>query len=358
MEEMVLNLLKPLNFKLIRFYKQKREIVIEYSDMNGYLYTSTYNTIKVNKSSWIFSKHNKYTIQNIRRYIEINNLKYIILDKKFKGTNHKAKYIDADGYYYGITISQLTSGHNSQTFCASNPYTIKNIKNWCRINNKRYKLISKKFIKSSLKMKWKCLDCDEYFDMKWNHIHGDIGCPYCAHIKLSTKHSLMYMRPDIAEEWDALKNKMSADMVFNQTPKKYWWKCSFCNNEFHTSPNARSTVGCPSCSSWSLGEDRIRNFLDECGIKYQEQKAFDNLKNKKPLRCDFYLEDYNLVIEYQGVQHYKAISFFGGEKSLLSQQNCDNIKRDYFKEMNISLLEIPYYDFENIEEMLKYTLFL
>ena len=358
LEEKIYKLLNDLNFTLIKYYIKNQSVIIEYCDKDGYLYNSTYFSLKNNKSSWKFSKYNKYTILNIKKYIEINNLDYNIIDKYFYGTNYKAKYIDKNGYYYGMTITQLTSGSKIQPFGSLNPYSLCNIKKWCQINNKRYKLISRKFINSSTKMTWRCLDCGEYFDMRWGHIQEGIGCPYCAHIKLSKKHSLMFVRPNIAKEWNEIKNGVSSDMIFDQTAKKYWWKCSFCNSDFYVSPNARSTVGCPSCSTTSTGEEKIKKFLDDNNIDYQYQKTFDGLKDKNPLHCDFYLEKYNLVIEFQGIQHYKSIGFFGGDKSLISQQSRDNIKREYFKENNIFLLEIPYYDFNNIEEMLKYTMFL
>ena len=79
-----------------------------------------------------------------------------------------------------------------------------------------------------------------------------------------------------------------------------------------------------------------------------------NLKGigKKSLSYDFYLPDYNLFIEYQGIQHYKPIDFFGGEKSFKNQQKNDELKRMYAKKNSIELLEISYIDFNNIEQIL------
>lgn len=70
----------------------------------------------------------------------------------------------------------------------------------------------------------------------------------------------------------------------------------------------------------------------------------------------FYLTDYNLAIEYQGEQHYRPIDYFGGKEKFEVQQKRDNIKRDYCKNNNINLLEIPYY--KNVEEELNNFLFI
>lgn len=68
-----------------------------------------------------------------------------------------------------------------------------------------------------------------------------------------------------------------------------------------------------------------------------------------------------LLIEYQGIQHEKPIDFSGkGQdfslKSFKLQQEHDKRKREYAKEHNINLLEIWYWDFDNIENILDNTL--
>ena len=62
----------------------------------------------------------------------------------------------------------------------------------------------------------------------------------------------------------------------------------------------------------SHGEETISNILTKNNIKFEKQKAFAGLKYKNPLKCDFYLPDFNLVIEYNGEQHYKSVNFYGG----------------------------------------------
>ena len=67
---------------------------------------------------------------------------------------------------------------------------------------------------------------------------------------------------------------------------------------------------------------------------------------------DFYLEKQNLLIEFQGIQHYEPVEIFGGEKQFKIQQEHDKRKREYAINNNIKLLEIPYWDFDNVEEIL------
>ena len=68
-------------------------------------------------------------------------------------------------------------------------------------------------------------------------------------------------------------------------------------------------------------------------------------------RYDFYLPEHNLLIEYQG-QFHDGTAHQQSKKEFERQQEHDKRKREYAKDNNIKLLEIWYYDFDNIEEIL------
>ena len=64
---------------------------------------------------------------------------------------------------------------------------------------------------------------------------------------------------------------------------------------------------------------------------------------------DFYLPQYNICIEYDGEFHYKMIM---GYDEFINQKIRDTIKTVYCKENNIKLIIIPYWEFNNIENIL------
>ena len=74
------------------------------------------------------------------------------------------------------------------------------------------------------------------------------------------------------------------------------------------------------------------------------------------LPYDFYLPDYNILIEFQGEQHERPIKYFGGEKKFKVQKIHDQLKRDYAIKNNITLLEIWYWDIKNITDILNKAL--
>ena len=88
--------------------------------------------------------------------------------------------------------------------------------------------------------------------------------------------------------------------------------------------------------------------------------SYDDLfgVNGGKLSYDFYLPKYNLLIEGQGKQHLEPIKHFGGERTFQIQQEHDRRKREYAKQNNINLLEIWFWDLDNIKEILDKNLII
>jgi len=99
--------------------------------------------------------------------------------------------------------------------------------------------------------------------------------------------------------------------------------------------------GCFECSK-SKGETIIHNILETLDIKFETQKTFNDCKDKRILPFDFYLNDYNTCIEYDGRHHYEPINYWGGEEKLKYTKKHDKIKNDYCQKNNINLLRIKF----------------
>ena len=110
-------------------------------------------------------------------------------------------------------------------------------------------------------------------------------------------------------------------------------------------------MGCYKCRQ-SSGERLISIFLDGNSINYTSQKRFDTCRNKKTLPFDFYLPLYNILIEFDGKQHFKPVKCWGGKSKLHSQQKNDKIKSDWAYSNNIKLIRISYEDITKINDIL------
>lgn len=105
---------------------------------------------------------------------------------------------------------------------------------------------------------------------------------------------------------------------------------------------------CPECNIYK-GEEKVGIWLNTNNINYIYQHKVKI--NNSYHYYDFYLPECNIMIEYNGLQHYKPIKFFGGQKGFNYLQSRDKIKEQYCLDNNIKLLVISYKD--DIENKLK-----
>ena len=115
----------------------------------------------------------------------------------------------------------------------------------------------------------------------------------------------------------------------------------------------RLGIGCPRCVSESVGESTIYKYLYSKNINFERQKRFDDCRNKKPLPFDFFIEPLNILIEFDGIQHFEFCDFFHKtHHDFEEQQLKDKIKTEYCENKNIKLIRIPYWKQYNIENIL------
>lgn len=139
-------------------------------------------------------------------------------------------------------------------------------------------------------------------------------------------------------------------------------KCLNCGNKWSISPNKiKHGRNCPECNKkkgkYTKGEMGIMEWLDIYNIGYIPQCKLYNCKNQIHLKFDFYIPEENLVIEYQGEQHYFPVTFGGrsiDEAKMDFNKTVfrDRIKKEYCKEHNIKFVEIPYYEKDKIHIIL------
>ena len=211
-----------------------------------------------------------------------------------------------------------------------------------------------KYINSNTPIMHHCLIHDIYWNVSPNNIINGHRCVKCKKEKLQNtfaKSHEQYVDDviDVNPDIEVIGRYINA-----YTPILH--RCKIDGKEWESSPsNILNGCGCPQCKE-SKGERCIRLWLDNNNIEYVKEKIFNDCKDKQPLPFDFYLPNYNTIIEYQGQQHYYPVDIFGGKDVFELQQKHDDIKREYCKNNNIKLLEIPYYT--NIHEELNNFLFI
>lgn len=225
---------------------------------------------------------------------------------------------------------------------------------------KGYELISKKedIINNRTYIVYRC-PVHGLQKMRIANLISGRGCPKCSIDAKSEKYRLS---SDEAEERIAslggkLLNKQD---YINRAERNLIIECAYCGNPFTTSLVIFTQHGGQMCSNCkdteSIGERRIRIFLESNNILFEQEKWFADCRDVNPLPFDFYLPNYNLLIEFDGKQHYEQGHFTHSHLSYT--QAHDAIKNAYCKENNINLLRIPYYDINNIETILNNKLLI
>ena len=225
---------------------------------------------------------------------------------------------------------------------------------------------------SHIKIWFKCLNTDYHGSYKKyvNSFVKGTRCPFCSNQKIHPKDSLAqsmindYGLKFFNKIWNWEKNNELGINPWKIAPSsevvKVWWNCL--NNKNHE-PYLRTphqskqrNYKCPNCTIYT-GEVEVENILLKHNIEYKTQYKFNDCKCSRCLPFDFYLPDYNILIEYDGEQHFKPIRFKGVNKDesldkFIITKIHDTIKTIYAKNNNIKLIRIPYYEFDNIEKIL------
>lgn len=200
------------------------------------------------------------------------------------------------------------------------------------------------YVDTNTKIKHLHLVCGTVWEIRPNQfIHKGTRCPICVVSKrFRSPESYKHEVSEITDgEYSVLGDYIKASI-------KILHKHNECGHEWEITPNHfLHGYRCPNCV-YSRGEKAVAVVLDSLSIEYSREHSFKYLGRK---RYDFFIPSLNVAIEYDGVQHFEARDFFGGEEALKRTQESDALKNDFCDYMGIDLLRIPYWEFDNIDEI-------
>lgn len=317
----------------------------------------------------IMNNPKKITYEKVKQ--EFENRGYILLETKYVNALTKMRYIckKHPDIVQEIKYNGLQQGRG----CKKCGYEI--VSNKLRQQKKTpYHIAQHKFEEAGLTlltseedymatsnpiMQFICSCSPELIQQKtWSAFQQTPHCSRCINEKVNMirrkEHYDEFVHRCIEKGYTSLSTL--EDYINVATPMKYL--CVKHGEQTITLSHLREGKGCPICNE-SKGEAIIRLWLSNHNIDYIPQKRFDDLYNKSKkakLSYDFYIPDYNMLIEYQGEFHDGTINKINSclqtKDDLISQQQRDSLKRQYAKEHDYQLLEIWYWDFDNIESIL------
>lgn len=258
------------------------------------------------------------------------------------GNHFKMKF---NAFQQGQRCPICASKHRSKLRTMTNAEFVKRVEStW----GNDYTLLSE-YVNSDTPIKVKHNKCGNiYMTRPADFIRGH-GCLKCSYIERSPKIGVNRRTPlsDVKKSInDILGDQyvvLTKDSDYKGNRQHISIKHLTCGHVYKArySDIQCGHTGCPYCNS-SKGELIITKILNTLNINYEAQKTFGDLKDKSYLSYDFYIPDQNTLIEYQGLQHYQPVEYFGGENQFRLQQQHDKLKLEYAKINNYNLITVPY----------------
>lgn len=287
----------------------------------------------------------------LERCFEIHNDRYdYSLIKEYTNSRDKVKVICKEHGVFEITPEHHTNRKQGCPECKKLGLE-KFIQKANMVHNNRYDYsLIKEYRNNINKVDIICKKHGIFNIRISDHINGFVGCSECTQekfrlsteefiIKANSKHNNRYL--------------YSNDIQFKSNKEKVEIECKEHGVFLQRIDLHLNGQGCPNCRE-SKGELEVRNYLLNNGIEFISQKRFVDCVYHIELPFDFYLPDYNICIEYNGIQHYKPIEYFGGLEAFNYQIIRDEIKNEYCLENNIHLIIIKYN--ESVEDKLSILL--
>ena len=225
------------------------------------------------------------------------------------------------------------------------------LKEFKKIHDDKYTYIKSSYVDNKTKMKIICPEHGEFKQSPDCHKRGQ-GCPKCGKIKRA-ENSIIPFKKRIIQFNKTHNNKYTYDeSTYTNVYTKMKIICPE-HGEFYQEPASHiKGVGCPKCKQ-SRGEREISQFLSNNNIKFITQYKFEDCKHNDLLSFDFYLPEYNICIEYDGIQHYEFCDYFYKDvETFNDRQLKDKIKDNYCFVKKIKLVRIPYYEYNKITVIL------
>lgn len=298
---------------------------------------------KVTTEDIIKRANNKHGVgrYNYSETIYVNckeKVRVICYEKDENGVEHGEFYQRADAHLNGQGCPKCGNNKKGKTLIIPYDDILKRFEN---IHNKKYDYSNVDYKDTLTKICIICHEKDgngvehgEFWQTPEHHLTGR-GCPKCAdNIKLTTDEWIRRAIKVHGDRYDYSKT------IYINAKTKVCITCKKHGDFFINAHNHLMGRGCPKCKNSKL-EIKVEKILDNLNIHYTKQKTFGWLMNpntNRKLILDFYLPDYNIAIECQGLQHFASCINFSGDDGFEKNKYRDKLKFDLCCDNNIKVL--------------------
>lgn len=300
--------------------------------------------------------------KKVKNFIEVeSNSGCKLLSKEYINNSTKMLFKCSCGNIFQTSFSKFKDRNKRQCNQCSNKNRANKLKKTKEeLEREIYNLVGDKYTivddeeykNTSTKIKMRHNECGhEWNVIPLNFLRGT-RCPRCSRPNYNRdttqfKKEVLFLTNGNYEVLGKYKSARDKILIKHNTIE--------CEHEWEVTPdNFLQGSRCPQCNE-SKGEEKIRIYFNDKKVNYKPQYTFDDLIGIGGglLKFDFAVFDLNnnikFLIEYDGEFHFEKQY---SDDKFETVQIHDERKNQYCKDNKISLLRIPYWEFDDIESII------
>jgi very-short-patch-repair endonuclease len=308
---------------------------------------------KCNRNSFIYNEKSKYWNYTLNKNIKPRDV--------FNKSNQKYWFnCQVCCHNFEIALGHINEGKwcsycNGDLLCDNNDCNYCFEKSFASEEKSKYwnielnnNIIPRKVLKNSgKKYKFNCDNCQHNFEKILSDITGGHWCPFCCFSSstfCAEKNCIHCFEKSFASHEKAKfwsdKNDINPNKITKYTKQSYYFDCDKCKNPFKSiiSNIVKLNSWCPKC--YNKTELKLYEFIKNIFSQTIHQYKNDwskNIDTNRYLPFDFCIEEYKIIIELDGKQHFEQVMNW---KTPEEQYENDKYKEKCANENGYSIIRL------------------
>jgi len=337
--EFIKNQFKINNYKLLETEYINNKIKMKFECDNEHISYMSYDNLKSGNKCNNCSPNKKKSFEFIKQYFQDNLCE--LLETEYVNGRTKMKYKCSQNHIVNTTYNSFMTGRRCNICSNNQKYSFEYINKYYIKND--CKLLETEYINSNTKMKYLC---------KYGHVRNTTFSSFaagkrCGFCSKNDAHSFDYVYQYFKDN-----NLELIDTEYKNCMSKLKYLCINGHQSSISLNSVQNGNGCGFCKNKT--EAIILEYLENNYKLITPQAKFDWCKQKRNLPFDFLLNDFQIILEIDGRQHFSQVSNWGPPEFTLKNDIYKSnlaINNDY-KIIRI-FQEDVYYNKFNWQELLK-----
>lgn len=232
-------------------------------------------------------------------------------------------------YVSNVKLESHLQGHNCGNCASHAPWTLERFQSTPKREGFDYSKVTAIDNGFLTEIPLRCLSCNFEWRTKIGHHFGiaQTGCPRCGGKEKWTLQRFLERAREVHGDNYDYSLLQESDIVGYRS--KLTLRCNRCGGVWNTctsDSHIHKAAGCPACRT-SHGERKCLEEIQKLhGVHCETQFVLVELSSHKAFDCYFVYSTRRYLLEYDGIQHFRYMSFFHRQESKFAEQQERDIK--------------------------------